>query len=434
MPSTMTCRCGQLLLLNDTPEQTIDYVRCRRVIAVIQRNRHRGVFWAALVVALLSTISAAGLMGYAIGRPRGSQVDIAAKPETIREVNTPVSLAPEAAAPPPLKTDPKPTDVPMARPAEPMPDQPAPVVPPPQIVEPLPPKMNRLEANRDPFGGYKVGEVLTQEVVFSRKSAYQILGIELSQGARYSIQSSLTITKVNADGSFIVEQAIRKTKLIEADADMKATLTDALEKAVGAKFEIAISALGEATVTGVKDPIRVQNGQQGALGQSVRLWSLLDADAWRELAGLTFFQPALALKNKPTWTKPVAHDWGPLGAWKGKTVFVAKGKLLPKSSLDVIDYGHRIDHTPAQAGAANQLPIELPKVKFTPVTAEGRMHFNAETQRTISAEETFRVRGVVTAQMAGSAAEVELQEYQAFQLSIIDPNEAKLIAQPGKAK
>jgi hypothetical protein len=433
MPSTITCRCGQLLPLRDAPEQTLDCVRCRRAIVVVLRNQHRGLFWVAVVIALLSTISAAGLLGYAIGRPRGLQVDTAAKPETLREVKLPLPAAPEATAQPSTKTEPTPVDVPKARPEAPVPIQPAPFVP-PTTPDPVPPNINRLEANRVPYGGYKVGEVVTQEVVFSRKSAYQIVGIELSQGARYSIQSSLTITKVNPDGSFVVEQAIQKTKLIEADADMKATLTEALDKSIGAKFEIAISALGEAAVTGVKDPIRVQNGQQGALGQSVRLWSLLDADAWRELAGLTFFQPAIELKNKATWTKPVTHDWGPLGGWKGKTIFLAKGQLLPKSKLDVIDYGHRIDHTPAQAGAVNQLPIELLKVKFTPVTAEGRMHFNAETQRTTSAEETFRVRGLVTAQMAGSAADVELQEYQSFHLSITEPNEAKLVGVHGKTK
>jgi hypothetical protein len=427
MSSAITCRCGQRLPMHGSTDQSIDCVRCGQQISVVMQDRNRTMLWVLGLVALLSTIATAGLVGYLVGRPKPQAVVVETRPEPVVEAKANDTIP---AIPVIKKQEPKPVE-----PAPPAPqelDVPELLpVPKHDLPEPAPPKVNRIEANREPVGGYTLGEVITQDVVFARRSAYSVAGIELGQGAKYSFQSTLTIKKVNKDGSMLVEQKIAKTKLIEADADMKATLTDALDKAVGEKFEIAISPLGEATVTGVKDPINIKQGQQ-ALGDTVRLWSLLDADAWRELAGITFFQPARALRENVTWTIPATHDWGPLGTWTGKTIYVSRGKTIPKSKLDVIDYGHRIDHAPAKPGAANKLPIELLNVKFTPVTAEGRMQFNGETQRTTAAEESFRVRGVLTAAMAGSAAEVEMQEYQGFQLTIVEPNEAKLVGVPGK--
>ncbi len=240
----------------------------------------------------------------------------------------------------------------------------------------------------------------------------------------------MVVTKVNADGSLAVEQRIRTAKLIDADPSTKAELAAALEKAQGTKFEIAVNAAGDVTeLKGLKDPIRIQAGPNVMPGQSLRLWSLLDADAWKELAGLTFFQPDKPLKPGATWSRPAAHDWGPLGTWRGKTVYVV-GKPVAKPLAERIDYAHDIYHRPPAAGADKGLPFRVLRPEFKAVQAGGSILYDPEMRRAKAAEETFRVRGGVVVSLAGTEAAIELEELQGFRLTITDRTRRELVGSP----
>jgi len=292
-----------------------------------------------------------------------------------------------------------------------------------------------LEAKGDPAGRYKVGDVIEQEVIFDRKSACCFTDITLGQGAQYGFISSIKITKVNVDGSLVAEQTIVKTKLFDADPDLKASLAEALEKAQGTQFELAVAQNGDVTrLKGLKDPIRVLAGKDAGPGQTLRMWSLMDVDAWKELAGLTFFQPDQPLKARVTWNRSVAHDWGPLGGWRGKTVYVAAGKQPGKAALERIDYRHEIVHKPPRPGAEGDLPIRVTKAAFQTLTAGGAILYDPATHRTTTAQENFRVRGSVFVNVAGTDLEIALEEQQGFRLTILEPAARALVGQPPAKK
>lgn len=425
MPVDVVCRCGRRLWIVDPTDRAVDCPDCGRFVVFARGSDGGRPVRLALAVAAAFAVLAVGLLGALIGTRRAFEER---RSEPIAEaVPVPIVRQPD---PDPV---PQPADVvpvPPMRPAA-IPDLPPEVPPAPPPHLPAPPRAGALEATIEPAGHYKVGDVIRQDVLFSRSSSYQIAGVDLAQSAEYAIQSSIEIAKVNADGSMVAVQTVDATRLIRSDAEMKAELADALDKAKGTKFELAIAPNGDVTaLDGLKDPIRVKRGNDADPSRSLRLWSLLDADAWKELAGLTFFQPGQPLKPKASWSRSTQHDWGPLGKWDGKTLFVAAGKQPGRGQLERIDYRHDLAHVPPKAGADRDLPIRISKADFRIVSAAGAILYDPGTSRATMADEWFRVRGSLIVTLDGLNATIAMEEQQAFRLTIGEPKVRDLVGRP----
>jgi hypothetical protein len=403
MSIVFRCRCGQRVLIEST-EPVVQCPGCRRSITVTGNP----LFWGACALVLV----ASGLVvALAVAfRPPPPQ------PETA-QVSTPELPRLAANDPPPQKPLPKPDAAPEpARPAEPQPQQQAPL--------PGPPRAGRLQPI-EPAGRYQVGEKFEQTVVVARKSSFDLGGgigiggmglLEQSQEASYSFGSTLEVKKVNDDGSAVIEQKIHSAKLIAATPDMRDTLTEALIKSVGTKFTLTVGPTGGVTkLTGLDDPVRFQPKAIGMGQQSLRMWSLLDADAWKEFAGLMLFQPDQPLKPGTKWERDVSHDWGVLGSWKGKTRYAAG---QPKDGFEHIEFGHAIKHSHPQGGLDRTIPIEVASLRFSPPESRGVIRYDPSARRVTAAEEKFNVRGSIQVSAFGSDLAVELTEQQTFQMTV----------------
>lgn len=275
---------------------------------------------------------------------------------------------------------------------------------------------------QEPGPRYKVGDTFTQEVVVTRKSIFSVAGLDVEKWAQYTITSSFTITRVDPEGSLAAEQTIQSGKLLDADPDMKEPVTTALEKIKGIKFEVTVLPNGQVTeLKGLKDAIQVRTGSDVAVGQSLRLWSLLDVDAWKELDGLTFFQPEqpspgdLPLKK---WSRPTAHDWGALGSWNGQTRYALVGKQPGKPGLSRYEYRHDLKYKTPAPGTDSNLPLKIVKSDFKLVTAGGVIAYSPTVRKVAAAEEAFRVRGTVQASLAGVEVTIDLEEQQGFRVNV----------------
>lgn len=391
MPRARRCRCGERI---PTAGTSAVCRACGRVVA-----RHTA--GPALVLAGLCALSAAG--GVAFGLHVRSRAPATAdSPGPV--VPPPVARAPAGNAPPVRPAGPVPPAIavpPSAPPADPLP---APLRTPPVegILVPV------------PVGRYRVGESFDQEVTVSRRAALLVLGVGTPQTAEYTFTSRLTVESIGPDGSLTVNQRIEGTRLVTCDPAGRAGVEDALRKARGATFRIAVGPGGEITsLTGPAEAPRVAEGFDPGGGQTFRVWSLLDADGWKELAGLTFFQPGRPLVAGATWTRPLVHSWGPLGNWTGRTRYTAAGR---RDGADRIDYAHELTFRPPPAGGG--LPFRVVRADFAAPAAGGVIRYDAARGRVESAEETFRVRGAVTVAAGGVETTAGVEEVQVFRLRL----------------
>jgi hypothetical protein len=411
MPVNYRCKCGRW---GRVPAGTRN-TRCPECLRTI-RLPNRGLIWC-VIGGVFTLLVGVGVLAAALPRSPEPVVQAteptpnpppATEPVTVKR--TEPSVAAKPPDPPPPTTRPAPA-APVARPV-------------PQFPEP--PRVGKLVT--EPAGRYKVGDTFGQDVTVTRASAFGILGIVTSQGAEYSLTSRCEVTAVNADGSITVTQTVQAGKLLDASADMKEPLTDALKKAVGAKVEMAIAQNGKVTaLKGLDDPLQLKVGRD-AERQTLRLWSVLDADAWKELAGLTFFQP-----DKPgvdtKWTRDFAHDWGPLGSWLGRTDYQT-AKKPDKDGTHKVGYVHAISHRPAKGGG--NLPVAFTNVSFPSVQAGGAIKYDPKVNRVTTAEELFHVRGGVTAAFGGADATVEVEEKQLFRLAVSEVVPRQLVGEKPK--
>ena len=407
MPHTFRCKCGRWLRTRPDEQLT----RCPQCLRTVQPHV-RFVWWvlgsAAAVLAVVVIVAAV--------LPRASTPVAAVEEPT----PPPLATTPTPAKNPPTEASirPAPATQPTTPARSPMPATP-PLTPasPPEL-----PRVGKLQV--EPAGKYKEGDTFSQQVTVIRTSAFDVLGVVTTQAAEYTLTSKLEVTKVHADGSIAVTQTVQSGKLLDATADLKEPFADALKKAEGATFEMAIGPDGKvSSLKGLDDPLNVKLGRT-AEQQALRLWSILDADAWKELAGLTFFQP-----DKPgldtKWSRDFAHDWGPLGRWLGRTDYLT-AKKPEKDGRHKVDYVHAISHRPAKA-AGNQ-PFTIRASAFPAVTAGGTIRYDAATNRVSAAEEVFHVRGGVTVSFGGADATVEVEERQKFRLTASEVTSRELVA------
>jgi len=387
MSRARRCRCGERI---PTAGTSIVCRGCGRAVA-------RRAVGPALILAGLCVLSAAGGVGFGLH----------VRSRAPASAESPVVSLPAARAPaeiiPPVRP-PEPVTLPVATPT-PAPDPP-----------PAPPRTQPAEGILAPVpvGRYRVGESFDQEVSVSRRSALRVLGVGAPQAAEYTFTSRLTVETVGPDARLTVKQRVEGTRLVTCDPAARAELEDALRKARGATFTITVGPGGEvSSLKGPADAPRVAEGLDPGGGQTFRVWSLLDADGWKELAGLTFFQPGRPLAAGETWFRPLVHSWGPLGSWAGRTRYTAAGR---RDGAERIDYAHELTYRPPAAGGG--LPFRVVRADFSAPTAGGVIRYDAARGRVESAEETFRVRGAVTVAVGGVETAAGVEEVQVFRLRL----------------
>lgn len=416
---TFRCRCGQLVRTSrGTPS-----VACPGCDRTIRLPNHYRLIWVVIALVIVG-LAGVSVLAAVLPRPTvpSAHIDDQPPPGPPPQVQKPQS---------PKADDPQPkADDPPAQPAVPQPDPPAKPADPPKPVGPLPgpPVAGRLERIA-PAGRYEVGDTFTQDVTVTRLSACGVLGLVTKQGAQYTLSSKLEVKAVHADGSMTVEQTIQSGKLLDASADMRDTIADAIDKARGTTFTLTVRPTGKVTgLKGLDDPLKLQFGNND-LGRSLRVWSLLDADAWKELAGHTFFQPdKLALGAK--WSRDFTHDWGPLGSWLGRTDY-QNAKAAEKDGRTRIDYGHVISHRPGKGGGGD-LGVTFGAAAFQLVKAGGHVVYDPKTNRLVFAEELFHVKGEVAMSALGADVTVTVEEQQHFRVNVSEVKPREMVGRPAR--
>ena len=283
--------------------------------------------------------------------------------------------------------------------------------PPPKIVEK---KLNVLEPLKLVWK-LQEGDVFYQELVVTQKPTFKVQGIPIASLLQYRIVSRFTVKKVNEDGSRIVAQKIESAKLLLADELTKPAVAGAVAQMPGATFTLHLSPKMDVTKFegGVGGP-KVGALQLGG-GIGMQMTSLLDRDGWKELAQATFFQADQPLDANARWVKPMTHNWGSLGSWAGQVHYHYKGK---QENLHTVAYGLQLAYKAPGPGAVGMLKVN--GANFQIQQAEGMLLFDSARGKVVAAEERFRVRGFINANLLGQNTQVEIEEDQHFAIRIHD--------------
>jgi hypothetical protein len=279
-------------------------------------------------------------------------------------------------------------------------------------VQPPPVVPGRLEARLKP------SDQFYQEVLVSRVSNFAILGLEMKSNVQYILVSRFDVKKRHEDGSLDVQQKVEGARLGNGDKNLEALVNGFLQKTKGANFNLHIDGRGRVTkFEGALEEFKVIPGAKGLGQETFLLFSLLDRDAWKELAEMTFFQPDKAPHRGVKWARKMSHSWGPLGGWMGQTVYACTDAL---KKVHQISFVHDMIYVPPGPGAGMGLPFQIRKADFKLQTANGALYFDVEQNRVTAAEERFQVRGLLAVSMLGIDSVVQMEEAQLFQVRITD--------------
>lgn len=446
MPITLTCACGQRrTVAKPRLGQTLTCPACGKTLTVpamgvpatangkpaakpVDEPSSRRLGFLLITAGMLLLVGAgvAGLI-WSMTQPKEPPRELAQQ----SPVDTP---APTHRDPPPPQsktTEPEKKDSP--RLIEPSPlKRKEPFVEPVQPIEPVaqvgelpnpftlpikpePPKVVEKQPNLiEPLKlvwKLKADDTFFQELVVTQKPTFKIQGIVVASLLQYRIVSRFTVKKVNDDGSRIVEQKIESAKLLLADDLTKSAIAGAVAQLPGTVYTLHLSPKMDVTKLEGKAARPMVAHLAGGMG--MQMTSLIDRDGWKELAQATFFQFDQPLKVKDRWSKSMTHNWGSLGSWSGRINYSYVGK---QENLHRVAYGLQLKYQPPAAGAVGLMKIN--NANFQPQQAEGVLLFDAGRGKVVGAEERFRVRGFLNANLLGQNTQIEIDEDQHFQIRI----------------
>jgi hypothetical protein len=256
--------------------------------------------------------------------------------------------------------------------------------------------------------GLKPGDSFLQELIVSQNPSFNVLGMLIQSPLSYSVVSRFLVEDLGPRG-YTVAQRIEGSRLLQADNMTSGMVLPALARMPGTIFRMHLDHGMNVVHFAGGNPQMMFAARNLPGGLGLQTASLMDLDGWREMAQATFFQPPGPLTPGRTyWIKPMTHNWGPLGAWVGQTLYMYAGSNGP---LHQFSYGHRMNHVPprGQIGAA-----------FQALEAAGTIQFDGNRGRVVAGEERFRVVGRINMNILGQNAGIDIQETQTFQFRIID--------------
>jgi hypothetical protein len=257
--------------------------------------------------------------------------------------------------------------------------------------------------------------LLFQEVLIARRPSFNVAGISISQDLQYRVLSKLHVGSRAADGIIDVKQVVYETKLIKSDGLSRAAFDASLRDMRGQEFRYSLDKDNQVVkFAGPKDTRKIIKAD-GLTGDGFLLSSVMDDDAWKELAQVSFFLPPSPLKRGVRFERKLTHDWGPLGSWYGKTVYNPLGE---RSGEQRIDYAHYMHWKPPEKG--KPMLLEISSATFKIERASGTIYYDPKTARVRGATERFLVRGTVNTMVLGQAVETQVEESQDFAVRVMD--------------
>jgi hypothetical protein len=263
--------------------------------------------------------------------------------------------------------------------------------------------------------------VLFQELDIQRQPKLSMLGTVMAQDIHYRILSELHVEQPDEKGFRQVQQVVKDTNLVKADALSRTMFEDSLKRLIGWQFSYKLNLRNEVVEIRGPDGDKKIAPIEPAGAKGFLVTSVMDEDGWKELAELSFFTPDPKGMQNQSWSRQMTHNFEPLGSWFGETTFVPRGK---EQGVLRFDYAHKMTYKPPEkpAAAAGGLPFTIKNADFKAGTAGGIIYYDTRLKRVHSAQEQFHVLGTLSADALGQVLDIPVEEKQAITVRIVDQN------------
>ncbi|MBM4004198.1 MAG: DUF4339 domain-containing protein [Planctomycetes bacterium] len=256
-----------------------------------------------------------------------------------------------------------------------------------------------------------------QEIDIERRPKFNILGTELAQQLHYKIVSELRVASPITNGNRHVVQTVVDTRLLAADELSRADFERSLQGLKGWQCSYVVRPDGEVRDLAANPEFAAKaRAVEPKGGKGFLVTSVMDPDGWREMAEWTFLVPPEAGRGTDSWTRRMGHDYGEFGSWYGDTRF-QRGPT--RNSLQQISFQHRMTYSPPARPPAG-LPFTIREIRFATEVAQGALEYDLKTQRVRAAQEQFLVRGVLTTELLGESASIEVEEQQSIKVTLYE--------------
>jgi hypothetical protein len=278
---------------------------------------------------------------------------------------------------------------------------------------------NQVVTPQAPSKQIRSTTTLFQQIDVQRAPKLSILGAVSVQDLRYQVLSELRLDEPDVQNVRSVHQLILDTRLVKSDDLSRAMYEESLRELKGWQFTYKLNGRGD-VVEWINGPAHGRKAApvepKGAQGFLVT--SVMDEDGWKEMAQLSFFVPDEPATGNQARSRPMNHDFGPLGTWYGQTRFVRKPS---ENGLLCVDYVHHMTYKPPDKNRGD-LPFAIKDAMFEPEVAGGTIYFDTQVGRVQTAKERFVVKGKFSTEIFGQVSVVQVEEQQAIIIRIFEQN------------
>ena len=260
---------------------------------------------------------------------------------------------------------------------------------------------------------FKEGDKFFVETVSNTKQVMEFMGTKNESDSDSTQVTSFTVKKSDKDG-VVIEQKIESIKnknsggLPGADKIM-----DALK---GATFKLTLNSKGEVTkIEGYDEFVKKLSADNELAGKMLK--SFMSEDTIKATAAENFaFLPPKPVAKGDTWKRSQAIPLGPLGNLKGETNYTYKG---PGKDGEEISFDQTLEYAPPKV-SDDSLPFKITKGEMKADKASGSLTFDASKGRLVRTEQSTKMKGSLTFEVAGNSTTLTLEMTQTAKSRVLD--------------
>lgn len=263
-----------------------------------------------------------------------------------------------------------------------------------------------------------------QEMTTKTQQDMKVMGMEVKQNQDQTFYFSWTFKEEDKDKNTVVVQKIEGVKLTinvagnpitfdsTAQSSQSTALSEFFRALVGSEFRLTLDKDNKVIkIEGREEFLR----KLAAANQQMEplLKAILSEEALRQMAEPTFgVAPPHPVAKGDTWTRDSTLNLGPIGSYKGVYKYKYEGRDDKNKDLAKISVETTLTYQPPQEGSGAGLPFKIKSADLKSKDGKGTVYFDVKKGRLEKSDQSIKLDGKLTIDIAGMTTEVTLNQGQ----------------------